>query len=182
MSMKLAMTVSVNAIDVHRWSCLIQLLIGASQFELFLVLRAQPLLLGDLPQACARKWRAVSRPRRTSPAAACPRLDREISAARAETPGPRHQCPGELPDERSRCLVVETTVFVEALGRVRDHDFGPVHRVHVEKHERLAQMILRPRRPVAPTDAPMTATDFPSHALSPCGREAQSIAFFSTPG
>jgi hypothetical protein len=32
MSMKLAMTVSVNAIDVHRWNCLIQLLIGASQY------------------------------------------------------------------------------------------------------------------------------------------------------
>src|SRR5512144_1948491 len=36
--------------------------------------------------------------------------------------------------------------------------------------------------PRMPTEAPMTATGLPCHALSPYGREAQSIAFLSTPG
>ena len=34
---------------------------------------------------------------------------------------------------------------------------------------------------MAPVDAPMIAAGLPSQALSPCGREAQSIAFFNTP-
>ena len=36
--------------------------------------------------------------------------------------------------------------------------------------------------PSMPTEAPITATGLPCHALSPYGREAQSIAFLSTPG
>ncbi len=34
---------------------------------------------------------------------------------------------------------------------------------------------------MAPVDAPMIAAGLPSQALSPWGREAQSIAFFNTP-
>jgi hypothetical protein len=36
--------------------------------------------------------------------------------------------------------------------------------------------------PILPIDAPMIAAGFPAHALSPYGRDAQSIAFFNTPG
>ena len=36
--------------------------------------------------------------------------------------------------------------------------------------------------PMVPTDAPMIATGLPDHALSPYGLDAQSIAFFKTPG
>src|SRR5262245_59926529 len=36
--------------------------------------------------------------------------------------------------------------------------------------------------PVPPIDAPMIAAGLPLHALSPCGRDAQSMAFFRTPG
>jgi hypothetical protein len=35
---------------------------------------------------------------------------------------------------------------------------------------------------MVPTDAPIIAAGFPLHALSPYGLDAQSIAFFSTPG
>jgi hypothetical protein len=34
---------------------------------------------------------------------------------------------------------------------------------------------------MAPVDAPMIAAGLPFQALSPWGREAQSIAFFNTP-
>jgi hypothetical protein len=36
--------------------------------------------------------------------------------------------------------------------------------------------------PSIPTEAPMSATGLPSNAFSMYGREAQSIAFFRTPG
>jgi hypothetical protein len=35
---------------------------------------------------------------------------------------------------------------------------------------------------MAPIEAPIIAAGFPFHALSPYGRDAQSIAFFKTPG
>ena len=35
--------------------------------------------------------------------------------------------------------------------------------------------------PMAPVDAPMIAAGLPFQAVSPWGREAQSIAFFNTP-
>ena len=43
-------------------------------------------------------------------------------------------------------------------------------------------MILCSRPPNIPTNALIMATSFLSNALSPYGLEAQSIAFFNTPG
>ena len=100
----------------------------------------------------------------------------------AKTPGPGHQRLEELPDPRPRSLVGEVPVPVETLRRVRDQNLGPVHRVHVEEHERLAQVVLRAGGSQRTDGRPMTATGLPSQALSPYGREAQSMAFFKTPG
>ena len=39
-------------------------------------------------------------------------------------------------------LVLEVALFVEAFRSVGDHHFGPIHGVHVEEHEDLAQVVL----------------------------------------
>ena len=39
-------------------------------------------------------------------------------------------------------LVLEVALFVEALRGARNHHFGPIHRVHVEEYEDLAQVVL----------------------------------------
>jgi hypothetical protein len=61
-----------------------------------------------------------------------------------QSPRPGHERFEELPDSRPRPFVREVTLRVEALGRVRDHDLGSVHRVHVQEHKRLNRP--RPRR------------------------------------
>ena len=68
------------------------------------------------------------------------------------------------------------------LGRVADHHLGLVHRVHVEEHESLPQVILRARRADGSDRRAHDRDRLAAHALSPYGREAQSIAFLSTPG
>jgi hypothetical protein len=77
--------------------------------------------------------------------------------------------------------VCQISFLIESVHGVADKDLGLVDWEHVEIHENLPQMILRTAVPIAPVDAPMIAAGLLFQALSPWGREAQSIAFFNTP-
>jgi hypothetical protein len=48
----------------------------------------------------------------------------------------------ELPDQLLRGFIGEIAVGVEFFVRLCDHDLGLVERVHVEKNEGLAEMVL----------------------------------------
>ena len=60
----------------------------------------------------------------------------------------------------------QIAVLIESVCSIRDNDLRLIQGKQVE----------------APRDAPMIAAVFPDQALSPWGRQAQSIAFFKTPG
>jgi hypothetical protein len=85
-----------------------------------------------------------------------------------ELPRPVHEIPEQLSDEVLRRGVRELALRIKTLGGIADHHFGPVERMHVQKHKDLPQVILGARAvPRVPTEAPITATGLPSQALSP---------------
>jgi hypothetical protein len=86
-----------------------------------------------------------------------------------------------LADQFLRCFVRKVSIRVKSLRRICDHHFRLIDRKHVYIHEDLPQVTLRPSCPERAMEAPMMAAGFPDQALSPYGRDAQSIAFFSTP-
>ncbi len=77
--------------------------------------------------------------------------------------------------------VCQISFLIKAVHGEADQHLGLVDWEHVEIHENLPQMICARAVPTAPVDAPMIAAGLPFQALSPWGREAQSIAFFNTP-
>jgi hypothetical protein len=52
----------------------------------------------------------------------------------------------QLADVLFRSVVCEITVRVESLGRIANHDFWVIDCVHIQEHEDLTEMVLRPRR------------------------------------
>jgi hypothetical protein len=76
----------------------------------------------------------------------------------------------------------QISVLIGSMCSIRDNDLRLIERKQVESYKHLPQMVLGPSGSDCGEDAPMIAADFPDQALSPWGREAQSIAFFKTPG
>src|SRR3954453_456750 len=71
-----------------------------------------------------------------------PRLDRRLELAR-----PRHQILEQLLNQLSRSEICQIAFLIEPLSSVRDHHFRQVDRMHVEKDEHLAQMVLSASSP-----------------------------------
>src|ERR1019366_2685980 len=94
----------------------------------------------------------------------------------------RRQRRQQTADHLLRLLVGQIALGVATLPGQADHHLRLVEGVHVQKHKALAQVILCARRPHHSRRGPMTATGLPAHELSPYGRDAQSMAFLSTPG
>ena len=84
-----------------------------------------------------------------------------------QSPGPIRQALEELADELFRCLVRQVSSRIKALPGITDHHLRLINRKHIEKDEYLSEMVLRRAVPMAPIEAPMSATGFPFHALSP---------------
>ena len=71
-----------------------------------------------------------------------------------EAEGPGGEGVEEFADVFAGVVVGEVSIRVEFVLRVGDHDFGLVERVHVEKDEHLAQVVLRARRRLEPAASP----------------------------
>jgi hypothetical protein len=100
----------------------------------------------------------------------------------ADAPGPLHEILEQLMDILFGRVVREVPVFIKALGRIADHHLRTVEREHVQKNHRLAEMILRARRGDVSDRRAHDRRRFPFPRALAGGREAQSIAFLSTPG
>ena len=76
----------------------------------------------------------------------------------------------------------QIAVLIESVCSIRDNDLRLIQGKQVESYKDLPQRVWARAVPIALRDAPMIAAGFPDQALSPWGRQAQSSAFFKTPG
>ena len=103
-------------------------------------------------------------------------------ALRSDRLDPIRERQHELLQEFAVAIADELAVLIEELVGMADIGFGLLHGRHVQKHERLPQMMIAPKAPIALGEQLTIAPGLRSQTLLPYGLEPTSSAFLRTAG